>query len=209
MATQQQINRSKSKKVPEQEHLLLLPPRIRNYGPPLTNEQLHEILSTSVRDLHLQDLREVVIIVANTGISSEELVNFRYADVDIKKRRIKVRSKRAGDHFIPFAAETLKILEARRNREPKSEYVLGVNARRLLNRVSRQLRALGQTIGIGSVTINSLRQTFGMRLMNSGASIDSLKTIWGLEVGELKFSTTHKQRFIYASRDQARVESPL
>jgi integrase len=148
----------------------------------LSDNQINQILTLSAGDPKMLDLHDVVVIVSNTGIRAKELRELRWADVDFAQRRLAVTSKSCGVHSVPFELTTLCALEARREVQPKSEFVLGVSPRSLLNRVSRQLAALPTGIGIGRISMRTLRTTFAVRLVKAGMSPISMMAMLGLRV---------------------------
>ncbi len=179
---------------------------------PLSNDQLHSLLSLSHDDPSLRDVHGVITIIINTGLRPGELQNLLWCNVDIRKSRALIpnyKSNRYGGRYVPFGAKTLQTLKALHDSEPSSEIVLGASAHRRLNRVSRKLRVLGRQIGIGPISLNGLRHAFAARLMSYGASVDSLRMILGYSTHDQKHFSTREQLFDCAARCQARVENDL
>ncbi|MGA2170027.1 MAG: tyrosine-type recombinase/integrase [Terracidiphilus sp.] len=147
----------------------------------LSNDQLSQILPLSAKDPLLHDVHDVVAIVTGTGIRTGELRDLRWIDVDLPKSKITIRNaKTSCVRTVPLGEDTLRVLEARRQRQPDSGCVLGPSARALLHRVSRKMATLSKCIGIGSISMQMLRRTFGVRLLNSGANIWSVMDMMGL-----------------------------
>lgn len=156
----------------------------------------------------MRDLHDVCTILSNTGIRIGELRELGWASVDLQKRQLVVNPKTFYMRTVPFERKTLQVLEARRDRQPESEYVLGESPHRVLDRISRQLRTLSVVVGVSRISLNVLRHTFFTRLFNSGASILTLYVIGGYRsYGHLlKSFVSPERRYEIAVRDQARLE---
>jgi integrase len=72
----------------------------------------------------MRDPHEAVTIISNTGIRAGELYSLRWADVDVRRRKLVVNANSFYERSVPFGPKTPQILELRREREPEAEYVL-------------------------------------------------------------------------------------
>jgi integrase len=178
----------------------------------LSHNELRQILSVAEEDPRLRDLHDIASIILCTGIRMHELAELRWADVDFSNCHALVFcSKTMRERFVPLGPKTLRILEARRSSHPASEYVLGDTPRALLNRVVRQLRNVGNKIGISPVSIRVLRHTFFLRLMNTGADSTTLLSIGGYRPSStsMKSFLSPVQQCKVAARFQMLVEEQL
>lgn len=109
---------------------------------------------------------------------------------------------------VPFGRKTNQILKARYEREPESEYVLGKRPKVVPDRVSRQLRTVSESLGIGGVTLHAVRRTFFRRMVDSGAGPQSLRAIggWSVPIPVIKSFIHRDQLLKIAIRAQARLE---
>lgn len=148
-------------------------------GHMLSPDKLGHILNLSAADPNLRDLHDIATILSNTGLRRGELQELRWTDMDIRGLSLNVQW-RGGLRQVPFGPKTLKIFEARRKREVKSEYVFGASRKVLWNKVSRQFRGLCDAAGLKPVSLRTLRITFFSRLVCSGANIVSIARIAGL-----------------------------
>jgi integrase len=149
----------------------------------------------------------MVVIISNTGIRPGELRELRWANVDVHRRMLVIEAAmNPRIRYIPFGQKTLQILEARRDREPEAEYVLGKSPQVLLRRISRQLRTVSESIGVSGVTLRVLRHTFFHRLCFSGASPESMRMIGGYSWPFWRSHLSPDRYFEIADREQARVE---
>jgi len=119
-----------------------------------------------------------------------------------------IHSKARDRRCLPFGPKTLQILQARRVRNPASEFVLGESPARLLSRISWQFRALCDRVGVGPIPLRALRHRFFERLLSTGASIESALFLGGYPRTYLNMTCflTSYQLYEQAVRDQARVE---
>jgi integrase len=146
----------------------------------LSAGQLNRILALLEKDPRMSDVHDVVVIVADTGLRARELMNLRWADIDTSRRKLTISSNTFYLRVVSFGEETLRVLEARRQHQPESEYVLGASPRKALERVSRKLAALSVSVGIENISLQSLRLTCLARLFNSGVGPSSIRLITGL-----------------------------
>jgi integrase len=141
----------------------------------LSQSQLRRILDLSAEDPTLRDLHDVTAIISNTGIRAGELRELLWADVDLQACTLTfTTSKNPGMRSVPFGPNTLRVLHARCGHQLGAEYVLGASPRALLHRVSRQLRAVCDGIGIHGVSLHVLRHTFATRLVNANLNCSAV-----------------------------------
>lgn len=110
---------------------------------------------------------------------------------------------------VPFGPKTCQMLEVRRERGLKREYVF-FNKSRLafISCLSHQLRTVSDRLGLSGVTLHLLRRSFFARLFLSGASRESFVS-FGASRSPLwttRSVPTADQHFEIAARDQARIE---
>ena len=180
----------------------------------LSVNELQKILSIAKRNPRLQDLYDVVSLISNTGIRLNELKSLSWADVDFGNSRFVIVSPMSTcARYVPFESKTFQILEARRFRNPASEFVFGDTATTLLNRVVRQLRDVGNKIGVSPVSMHILRHTFFSRLMGAGADPLTLMFIGGWRNPsfpfKMSFFPTPEQKCDMAVRYLKQVEEEL
>ena len=174
----------------------------------LSSDQFRRILSIVENQPRLRDLSDIVSVITYTGIRSGELTKLRWVDVDFPKNRVTVHSKWTHVRYLPFGPKTRQILEARRLRQPTSEFVLGESPTGLLRRISRQLQALGDRAGVGPIPISVFRHSFFKRLFLAGASAESVQFLGGYRTPFLTIESflTNKGVYEMTVHDQANVE---
>jgi integrase len=173
-----------------------------------SSDQLRTLCNCVKKDEHLRNLHEVITLMSNTGIRAGELRDLRWVDVDVLGSRLVVNAGSAYMRSVLFGPKTLQILEARRAREPKTEYVLGKSPRALLACISRDLRIVCDATGISRVNLHDFRISFFERLVLSGASYHSFMILRGSRMPYLptKNIVSLDKLFKMASLDQAQVE---
>jgi integrase len=182
------------------------PPPMKTVRQMVSREQIRLLLDFAEQDERLRNLTDVVKLVSNTGIRPGELCRVRWADVDPNRRRLLVvDAKGFCGRSVPFGPQTCQMLEVRRERGPKTEYIFG---KPHLPRVSLQLRTVSDRIGLSGVTLHLLRRSFFERLSLSGASRESFVIFggWRSLLWTTRSILTTDQRFEIAVRDQARIE---
>jgi integrase len=177
----------------------------------LSLDELRLILAISAKEPNLRDLHDILIIISNTGIRSGQLRELRWADIDSQHRRFVVgkNSRRGYEHYVRFGPRTYQMLEARREREPETEYVFGTSPRAFLVRCSRQLRTVSETIGVEHISLSALRRTFFVRWVQSQKSLDALFLISGEKFGRVNVPLNWKHGLAIAVRKQAQFEEEL
>jgi integrase len=177
----------------------------------LSLDELRLILRISAAEPNLRDLHDILTIILNTGIRPGELREFQWADIDSQRRRFVVgkNSKSGYARYVPFGPRTYQMLEARREREPETEYVFGALSRALLARCSHQLRTLSETIGVGHICLSTLRNNFFVRWIKSRKSLDALCLISGQKLCRIDVHLSWEHRLAIAARGQAQLEEEL
>jgi hypothetical protein len=103
-------------------------------------------------------------------------------NVDLARRQLTISSSTTSSkRTVPFAGDVLRILEARRQRQPESEYVLCASLSALLHHVARKLAAISNDMGIGQVSMRSLSLPSCKPFFDTGTSVSTMKAILGLK----------------------------
>jgi len=177
----------------------------------LSLDELRRILAISAEEPNLRDLHDLMTIISTTGIRTGELRELRWTDVDSIRRRVVIgkNSKSGYLRYVPFGRRTYQMLEARRERGPDLEYVFGKSPRAFLVRSSRQLWKVSETIGVEHISLSALRNTFFVRWVQSGKSIDALCLISGHRLRQVEVHLSWEDRLAIAARHQAQLEEEL
>jgi excisionase family DNA binding protein len=152
-----------------------------------------------------EHLRPIVIAALHTGMRRAEILNLRWAQVDLKKRTISVeRTKSGKTRVIPINEVILGVLEAQKQKNLSSPYVfLAPRSQRPLKDVKTAFNAAVRRAGIKGLRFHDLRHTFASRLIEQGVDLITVKELLG------HYSVTITQRYTHSRSElkQRAVES--
>jgi integrase len=115
-----------------------------------------------------RDLRDVVSLILNVGLTPGELLWLEWADVSFDKGLITVRSMTGKPaRLLHFGEKVCLMLDARAKRVGSPGFVLGAAPSIVLGRVSRQLRALSEYFCANIVTLVAVQHAFAKRVLDS------------------------------------------
>jgi len=134
---------------------------VRRTPPPtLTAEQIDRIIATTNASPRLHVTHNVVLILTETGIRSNELRRLRVADIDVKNSRLWIHGEMTEGRSIPLTPRALDALQSLHSHFPGSAYVLGDNAAGALLRVGLNFRKTAEQLGIVRQGLYSLRRFY-------------------------------------------------
>lgn len=145
-----------------------------------------ELKSFFAQDMKVE-YRNAFTCFMHTGMRFEELANLTWADIDLKEKLIKVRSK--GDfrtktfnseRNIPMN-KTLQALLTELSKNP-SDYVFpGINGKKLDEKhLLRVCKIIGKAAKIaGRIYIHKFRHTFASHLVQNGVRIEEIQKLLG------------------------------
>jgi len=127
-------------------------------------------------------LREVVTMLAWTGMRIDELVNLKWQDVDLEKRVINIRirddwrPKGKADRTVPMFPKVEAIIGAR----PIGEHVIrGPQGGKLKQEFClRALKADQRKLGLPVRDLHGFRRFFATEMLHAGVDIDTVRQ-WG------------------------------
>jgi integrase len=110
--------------------------------------------------------RFILVIADYTAMRKGEVLNLKWADVDLEAGKIYVQESKNGEkREVPVHDELKKILEA--NRNGKSEYVVNENGR-TIDSIDKGFRAAREKAGLGDFHIHDLRHRAITRWIKAG-----------------------------------------
>ena len=123
----------------------------------------------------------------NTGMRKSELENLEWADIDLGRRKIKIRAKdewtpKTDEREIPINEGVYRVLLKQKERADGSKYVFpDENGCKIFkNRLRRRFMTLTKHCGFGDVTkVHSLRHTFASHLVMKGVDLTTIKQLLG------------------------------
>lgn len=153
----------------------------------LSDDHIARIVEKANVNPKLWDLRDIVQLLADTGLRRRELAVLPWSGVDMAKSSIFVQSSmsRYGGRYVPFGPRAAAALESLCQRRPGSELVLGDDVSRLLRRCALQLKRLTAEIGIPHAGLHAFRRAAILRGFASGIAIHTLSAIYGFSAPTL------------------------
>ncbi len=162
----------------------------------LTPEEEKRLLETASDRLNGQ-LRDIIILALNTGMSQEEILNLQWKNIDLfRKTIITTRKKTKNTRTIPINNTVFNLLKKKSTiRHIKSDYVFfnsagnRIDAGKLKSVFIRTVK----DAGIESFRFHDLRHTFATRLVQKGVDIYKVSKL----LGHKDISTTQKYSHHY------------
>jgi len=133
---------------------------------------------------------QVKISTYSTGMRKAELENLEWSDIDLRRRKIRIRRKKTwrpktGEREIPINEDLLSLftrLKRENNKSIKSALVFpDKNGTRLgANRLRVRLIEIAEKAGIKNLTqIHALRHTFASHLVMKGVDLPTVQKLMG------------------------------
>ncbi|MEW6740966.1 MAG: tyrosine-type recombinase/integrase [Nitrospirota bacterium] len=152
----------------------------------LTYEEEKKLLSKAEGKLHGQ-LRDIIILDLNTGLSQEEILKLQWTQIDLKRatlttKRKKTERRELPTRTIPLNKTALELLRQRhRVRAIGSFYVFFNSAGQKID-ASKLKRAFKKTVEEAEIvdfTFHDLRHTFATRLVQKGVDLYKVSKLLG------------------------------
>ncbi|MFH1374785.1 MAG: tyrosine-type recombinase/integrase [bacterium] len=150
----------------------------------LTNGECQQLLDACPPDLY-----PIYFTFLNTGMRKAELEYLEWADIDLKRRKIKIRRKedwqpKTGEREIPINSQLLKLLTELKDRNKnglRSRYVFPhKDGSRIRTKLREKMIKIAEQAGIENLTkVHTLRHTFASHLVMSGVDLPTVKKLMG------------------------------
>jgi len=135
------------------------------------------------------DLYPIFFTFLNTGMRKAELENLEWADIDFKRKRIKIRRKpfwqpKTGEREIPINQQLLELLRRLRKANEtglKSNFVFPHHdGDRIRTKLREKLIRIAKEAEIDDFTrLHTLRHTFASELVKRGVDLPTVKKLMG------------------------------
>lgn len=171
------------------------------------NKLLTKYLSAEQMDKLLQHsspyMKSILILMRNTGVRTEELLNLKFSDIDWSNKLLTVRSSKTGDYrVIPINQELeheLKFLEVnyilpnvninygravhsslwiRKRGKEQKEYIICSQNGNKIKSIKKVFNTACRRAGIHA-TPHMIRHTFATMLLDRGVDLVTIKDILG------------------------------
>ena len=143
-------------------------------------------------------LRPILIVALNTGMRRGEILNLRWKQVDLNKRRIKVENTKSGkNRIIPINdylfQELLKVMA----QNGIGDYVFpNPETGRPYREVKKSFKSACKRAEIDDLRFHDLRHTFATRLIESEVDLITVRDLLG------HFSVRVTQRYTHSNQKQ-------
>jgi site-specific recombinase XerD len=124
----------------------------------------------------------LVLALRDAGLRRGEVVGLRVADVDFRRRTLRVTGKGAKDRVIPMTQRLLIALWELCSGKNATDPVFGLNGRSVYRIITR----LAREAGLEGLHPHTLRHSFGTELVSRGAYIKAVAEL----VGHADITTT-------------------
>ncbi len=135
------------------------------------------------------NLHPVFFTFLNTGMRKGELINLQWADIDLVRRKIKIRRKedwhpKTGEREIPMNDAVFSLfqkLKKANDKGLKSKYVFpSRTGGRMKDRLREELIKIAKAAGITGLTkVHSLRHAFASHLVMAGVDLPTVQKLMG------------------------------
>ena len=135
------------------------------------------------------DLYPIYFTFLNTGMRKAELENLEWDDVDLKRRKIRIRRKefwqpKTGEREIPISDKLYKLLtklKASNDKSIKSNFVFPDSSGSIIRtKLRERLMRIASEAGIEGLTkLHTLRHTFASQLVMSGVDLPTVMKLMG------------------------------
>lgn len=140
----------------------------------LTDEEERRLLEGCCD--HMKDL---VTFALNTGMRLGEILNLKWANVDLKSGTIKVEFTKSGKTRIVPMNQTLRKMLARPRKRGEVYVFTNPASRDRFRETKRSFRTGCRKAGIEGLRFHDLRHTFASRLVRNGVDIGTVRKLLG------------------------------
>jgi len=163
----------------------------------LTAEEEEKLLKAADGKLNGQ-LRDIIIVALNTGMSQEEILKLRWQSVDFFRKTITTRrQKTEKTRTIPINHTALSLLKRRMKIKPLngSDYIFFNNAGNMIDagKLKRVFIKTVKEAEIINFRFHDLRHTFATRLVQKGVDLYKVSKL----LGHVDISTTQRYAHHY------------
>jgi len=167
----------------------------------LKERVLTEDEETRLKSASYPVLRSIISVALHTGMRLQEILSLRWAQVDLAEMMLTVeRTKSGKPRTIPLNAALHGELQRLRSLDGRSPFVFpNPKTGKPLTTVKTAFRAACRRAGISGLRFHDLRHTFGSRLVEKGADIETVRSLLG------HASIVVTQRYVHSTDERRRT----
>jgi integrase len=127
-------------------------------------------------------LQPIVLLSLNTGLRRGEILQLKWADVDLRQRELIVRgdnAKSGKTRHIPLNNEALTTLQQWRSDSRSTGWVFAGNNGKCMQAVKSSWNRALRRAGIDDFRWHDLRHNFASRLVMSGVDLNTVRELLG------------------------------
>jgi excisionase family DNA binding protein len=146
-------------------------------------------------------LRSIISVALHTGMRLQETLSLRWAQVDLVEMTLTVERTKSGKlRTIPLNAALREELSRLKSQDGRSPYVFpNPRTGKPLTTVKTAFGAACRRAGIAGLRFHDLRHTFGSRLVEKGADIETVRSL----LGHASIAVT--QRYVHSTDERRRT----
>jgi integrase len=146
----------------------------------LTSDEIHAVLQA----IEFEPFGDVFRLLFWTGARRSEVTEMTWAEVDLRAKVWRLpadRAKTGASRTLPLSAPALKLLQARREADPKGRWVFPspVAAVGALRSIAAPFRRIVKRSGVGEWTVHDIRRTVRTNLAALGVRPDIAEAVLG------------------------------
>ncbi len=146
-------------------------------------------------------LRSIISVALNTGMRLGEILTLKWEQVDLKKMQLTVEKTKSGKpRTIPLNPDLQAELLMLRSQNGRSPVVFpNPDTGKPLTTIKTAFVAACRRAGISGLRFHDLRHTFGSRLVEKGADIETVRSLLGHS------SIAITQRYVHSTDERRRA----
>ncbi len=165
----------------------------------LTPEDVQRIFDSINRNTTLGSrLHAIITLMLDTGLRISEVAGAKMDDLDLDKRRLKVKGKGSKDRLVPFGSQTvqslMRYIEAYRARPVTDENPIFTSVDgypMVLGGMEQIFQRLRKSSGVARLRGHITRHTFAVTYLMNGGDVRTLQMILGHETLEMTTKYLH------------------
>ena len=149
---------------------------------PAPTEMIQKIIETCDADPYLHPVRDIIRVIANTGLWNSEFSALRISNVDCNRKwlfAVQGRAFKCAHRALPLQGKTLHSLMSLHAMNHESVFVLGDHPTRRFKFVVKRLQSMFPDLSRGRLIMHPVRMNFVSRLYSAGIPLSIVNYCMG------------------------------